>query len=60
MVNRDVAKVFSQIADLLEIGGQDRFRVSAYRSAARTVDDLAEDLTAIAARKELLKVPGIG
>lgn len=60
MANREIARLFSQIADLLEIGGQDRFRVNAYRSAARTVDDLAEDVSAIAARKELLKVPGIG
>jgi DNA polymerase (family 10) len=60
MINREIAKAFSQIADLLEIKGEDRFRINAYRSAARAVEDLCEDVTEMAERKELLKIPGVG
>ena len=35
--NSDVAEVFEKVADLLEIEGDNRFRVRAYRDAARTV-----------------------
>jgi DNA polymerase (family X) len=35
--NSDVAEIFEKVADLLEIEGETRFRVRAYRDAARTV-----------------------
>ena len=35
--NSDVADTFEKVADLLEIEGENRFRVRAYRDAARTV-----------------------
>jgi hypothetical protein len=38
--NADVAAAFTQVADLLEISGDNPFRVRAYRSAARTQGDL--------------------
>ena len=60
--NADIARVFEDIADLLEIGGANPFRVRAYRNAARTVGDLRPDLAAaIAVRARTLpKLPGIG
>ena len=59
--NADIARVFEDIADLLEIGEGNPFRVRAYRNAARTVGDLRLDLAAaIAAGKDLPKLPGIG
>ncbi len=35
--NSDVAEIFEKVADLLEIQGENQFRVRAYRDAARTV-----------------------
>ncbi|HSD43841.1 MAG TPA: DNA polymerase/3'-5' exonuclease PolX [Burkholderiales bacterium] len=59
--NADIAQVFEDIADLLEISEANPFRVRAYRNAARTVGDVRIDLAgAIAAGKELPKLPGIG
>ncbi|HSD53322.1 MAG TPA: DNA polymerase/3'-5' exonuclease PolX [Burkholderiales bacterium] len=59
--NADIAQVFEDIADLLEISEANPFRVRAYRNAARTVGDVRLDLAAaIAAGKELPKLPGIG
>ncbi|MEP0844200.1 MAG: DNA polymerase/3'-5' exonuclease PolX [Phycisphaerae bacterium] len=60
MSNREIAAAFTQIADLLEVKGEDRFRVNAYRSAGRAVADLSEDLAVIAGRGDLAKIPGIG
>lgn len=60
MKNSELAKVFEQIADLLELTDGDRFRVNAYRRAARTLGDLNEDVEAIAERGELRKIPGVG
>ncbi|MCG3125306.1 MAG: DNA polymerase/3'-5' exonuclease PolX [Phycisphaerae bacterium] len=60
MNNAEVARVFEEIADILEIQGEDSFRVNAYRKVARTVEDLAGDINDVAARGELAKLPGVG
>ena len=36
--NSEIAKIFYEIADLLEIEGANQFRVRAYRNAARTIE----------------------
>ncbi|MBN2446156.1 MAG: DNA polymerase/3'-5' exonuclease PolX [Phycisphaerae bacterium] len=60
MTNADVARVFDEIADILEIKGADGFRVNSYRRVARQIDDLASDINEVAARGELAKLPGVG
>jgi DNA polymerase (family X) len=59
--NRDIVQILNEIADLLDIQGSNQFRVRAYRSAARTVGDLndqVEDL--VAAGNDLSGLPDIG
>jgi DNA polymerase (family 10) len=59
--NAEVAAVFNQIADLLEIKGDNPFRIRAYRNAARTVDTLGASLQAmVKEKKDLEDLPGIG
>src|SRR5262247_2790894 len=59
--NADIAKVFDEIADLLELGDENPFRVRAYRNAARIVGGIAVDLAGeVHAGRELPKLPGIG
>ena len=59
--NADIARVFGEIADLLEIQQANPFRIRAYRNAARIVEGLQLDLAArLAAGGELPKLPGIG
>jgi DNA polymerase (family 10) len=59
--NADIASAFEEIADLLELGDENPFRVRAYRNAARIVGGLSLDLAAtLAAGKDLPKLPGIG
>jgi DNA polymerase (family 10) len=59
--NADIAAAFEEIADLLELGDENPFRIRAYRNAARVVGGLSLDLAAtLAAGKDLPKLPGIG
>ena len=60
MVNKELSATFSTIADLLEIKGEQVFRINSYRRAARTIKDLTEDVAALAAEGRLAKLPGIG
>lgn len=59
--NPDIARVFQNIADLLEIGNADPFRIRAYRNAARTVGECNVELAELIERGEPLpKIPGVG
>lgn len=59
--NADIAIHFEEIADLLEIQGENPFRIRAYRNAARTVGDLGVELTTLVKQGEdLTRLPGIG
>ena len=63
MHNLDIARVFNEIADILEVQDENAFKIRAYRKAALTIETLTQDLTVIAERggvKELKKIPGIG
>ena len=59
--NEDIALIFEEIADLLEIEDANPFRVRAYRSAARMIRSLGQELQDMLARGEdLTKLPTIG
>ena len=59
--NIDVAKIFTTMADLLEIEDANPFRVRAYRNAARTVAGLPHDISdMVHSEKDLTALPGIG
>ncbi len=62
MQNADIARVFDELADLLEIQSANPFRVRAYRNAARTVRDFPEPLAELvrAGTRDLTEIPGIG
>ena len=59
--NAEVAAMFDQAAELLEIEGENQFRVRAYRRAARTVEGLPQSIKSLlAAGRDLSELPGIG
>lgn len=59
--NADIAAIFEEIADLLEIAGENPFRIRAYRNGARAVQNLGRDAAEmVAAGDDLTKLPGIG
>lgn len=61
MENRQIAQIFSETADLLEISAADSFRIRSYRRAAEAVESSTVQVGALAAQpKRLLEIPGIG
>ncbi|HXD20193.1 MAG TPA: DNA polymerase/3'-5' exonuclease PolX [Vicinamibacterales bacterium] len=59
MDNHPIAQVFAEIADLLEIKGENVFKIRAYRSAADTINAWADPVARMD-EKQLLDLPGIG
>ena len=59
--NAEIAAMFDQTAELLEIQGENQFRVRAYRRAARVVEALPQSVKSLlAAGRDLSELPGIG
>jgi DNA polymerase (family 10) len=59
--NADIAAIFEEIANLLEIEGANPFRIRAYRNAARTIGELSTEAYAMVEKDEdLTRFPGIG
>ncbi len=60
MDNSEIAEIFEKIADILEIQGENPFRIRAYRRAAQTIKNLSEDISDVIKKDALLKLSGIG
>jgi DNA polymerase (family 10) len=59
--NAEIAKIFNQMADLLEIQNANPFRVRAYRNAAMAIYGLSRNVSDLVATDEdLTEIPGIG
>lgn len=59
--NSQVAQIFERLADLLEIKGENVFRIRAYRNAARTISGLPKSVSDMLEEGEALsELPGIG
>lgn len=59
MINRDVARIFNEIAELLELKGENPFRIRAYQRAAQNIEVFPNDVATLLP-EDLLKIPGIG
>ena len=61
MDNRTIATILYETADLMEIRGDDPFRIRSYRRAAEAIESLSEPVSGmINEPKKLLEIPGIG
>ncbi len=60
MKNREVAKLLEDIATLLEMKGESRFRVVAYEEAARRIESWPEPIEEVWKKGKLREIPGIG
>jgi DNA polymerase (family 10) len=59
--NAEIADVFDETADLLEIEAENPFRIRAYRNAARLLRGLRQEAAdMLAAGQDLAELPGIG
>ena len=61
MENKSIADILTEIADVLDIQGENPFRVRSYRNAARTIADMSQSVKAlIKSGAKLEEIPGIG
>jgi len=61
MDNKAIAGILYETADLLEIDGQDSFRIRSYRNAAQAIEALSQQISELINEpKKVLEVPGIG
>jgi DNA polymerase (family X) len=59
--NAEIAAMFDQAAELLEIEGENQFRVRAYRRAARVIEGLPKAVgSLLKSGRDLSELPGIG
>jgi DNA polymerase (family X) len=62
MENREIARMLWETGDLMEIAGEDSFRIRSYRNAASIIEGYPEPISAILKdpEKKLTDIPGIG
>lgn len=67
MDNLDIARIFEEVADLLDVQEENPFRIRAYRTAAKTLASLSKPISALVStgspaerRDALAELPGIG
>ncbi len=60
LTNKDVADQLRLIGDILQIKGENRFRVLAFHNAAESIENLGQDIYAIHRAGALTGIPGVG
>ena len=61
MDNKAIANILFETADLLEIDGQDSFRIRSYRNAAQAIENHSHQIKDIISDpKQVLAIPGVG
>jgi len=60
MKNAVLSELFNQMADIMEILDEDRFRINTYRKVGRIIADTPTDTETLLANGDLAKTPGIG
>ena len=61
MDNKAIANILFETADLLEIDGQDSFRIRSYRNAAQAIENHSHQIKDIISDpKQVLSIPGVG
>src|SRR2546421_11981323 len=60
MRNEEIAARFSEIADMLDILGEDTFRVLSYQRAARQLESLTENVEDLVRAGRVDQIPGVG
>jgi DNA polymerase (family 10) len=60
MKNKEIAAKFEAIAALMELLGENSFRINSYHKAARAIEGLAEDIETVSQQNRTNEIPGIG
>lgn len=60
MKNAVLSELFDQMADIMEILGEDKFRINTYRKVSRLIGDMPAEVETMLATGKLAETPGIG
>lgn len=60
MKNKEIAQILDEIAILLEIKGENKYKIAAYQEAARRIENLPEDIEKLFREGKLYHIKGIG
>jgi DNA polymerase (family 10) len=60
LTNQELAETFDRLADLLEIKGEVIYKTLAYRKAAESLRNLADDASVLQEQNRLTEIPGVG
>jgi DNA polymerase (family 10) len=60
MKNASISELFSEMVDVMEILGEDPFRINSYRKVARVIGDMPTDVEEMFATGKLAEMPGVG
>ncbi|MCU0916354.1 MAG: DNA polymerase/3'-5' exonuclease PolX [Planctomycetes bacterium] len=60
MSNAALSAIFERMADVMEILGEDRFRINSYRKVARVIGEMPTDVGVLLESGQLADTPGIG
>jgi DNA polymerase (family 10) len=59
-LKREIASVLYEMAELLELHAENRFKIIAYGKAARAIESLNEDIEKVCRERRLQSIPGVG
>ncbi|MHC4497563.1 MAG: DNA polymerase/3'-5' exonuclease PolX [Planctomycetota bacterium] len=60
MKNAVLSELFDQMADIMEILGEDRFRINSYQKVARVISEMPTEIEVLLETGQLARVPGVG
>lgn len=60
MKNASISELFGEMADVMEILEEDRFRINSYRKVARVISDMPTEVEEMLVSGKLAETPGIG
>ena len=62
MDNKEIARILYETAELMDVSGEDSFRIRSYRNAVQAIDNVTESLEEILAdpQRKLTDIPAIG
>ena len=58
--NREIAAILYEMAELLELHAENRFKIIAFSRAARAIESLKEDIVQVCRENRLQSIPGVG
>jgi DNA polymerase (family 10) len=60
MTNQEIATILIHISEILDIQGENPFKIRAYIKASQTVENLTYQLSSLEDKKKIAELPGIG